>query len=96
MENAKNEIRKALADSKAAREEATDFLVLQGESIDLADWVTAKEYAERFGLSSTNVVTNWIRRGIIPPENIRIIEAFNNLRLVKAIFYKDASSREVA
>ena len=49
MENVNKEIRKALTESKAARQEAVDFLVLQGENIDLADWVTAREYAERFG-----------------------------------------------
>ncbi len=96
MENMNNEVRKAVAESRAAREEAVNFLVLRGESINLADWVTAREYAERFGLSSTNVVTNWIRRGIIPPENVRIIEAFNNLRLIKAIAYKEVPNRDVA
>lgn len=73
-----------------------NFLVLQGEGIDLADWVTTKEYAKRFGLSSTNVITNWIRRGIIPPENIRVVEAFNNIRLIKAVACKEVSGWDVA
>lgn len=96
MENVNDVLKNAIAESKAAREEAMNFLILQGKCIDLADWVTAKEYAERFGLSSTNVVTNWIRRGIIPPENVRVVGAFNNLRLIKAIAYKESSDRDVA
>jgi len=85
------QIQAALAESRAARQEAENWLSVNGETISLNEWLTAKEYAKRFGLESTNVVTNWIRRGIIPPENIRVIQELNDLRLIKAIPYKEVA-----
>ena len=85
------QIKAALEESRAARQEADNWLALNGETISLDEWVTAKEYVKRFGLESTNVVTNWIRRGIIPPENIRIVKELNDIRLIKAIPYKEVA-----
>jgi hypothetical protein len=82
-----NQIQGIAARSRAAREEVADYLFNNGETLDLGKWVTLKEYKERFGLKSINVLTNWIRRGIIPPENVRIIKALNDIRLVKAVPY---------
>jgi hypothetical protein len=87
MENLQEKIAKALAESRDARKEANNYLILQGQTIDLSDWVTPKEYVKRFGLKSTNVVSNWIRRGIIPPENIVELKMLNGIRLLKAISY---------
>jgi hypothetical protein len=87
MENLKEKIAMALAESRDARKEANNYLILLGQTIDLSDWVTPKEYAKRFGLKSTNVVSNWIRRGIIPPENIVELKMLNGIRLLKAISY---------
>ncbi|AXE21153.1 hypothetical protein DR864_27165 [Runella rosea] len=86
-----SEIQAALAESRAARQEAENYLILNGETVNLAEWVTAKEYARRFDIESTNVVTNWIRRGVIPPENVRIIHELNDIRLIKAIPYKESA-----
>lgn len=69
-------------------QEAKDFLISMGEAIPLNDWVTIKKYCEQFDIKSTETVTNWIRRGIIPPENVMEIEELNGLRLIKAIPYK--------
>lgn len=91
MKTEKEELAELLAESRAARQEAINLLITNGEKIDLGEWLTAKEYAKRFGLESTNVVTNWIRRGIIPPENIRVIQELNDLRLIKAIPYKEVA-----
>ena len=55
--------------------------------IDLNEWITMKEYTKRFQLSSTNVVSNWIKRGLVPPSNIRILPMLNNLKLIKAVKY---------
>jgi hypothetical protein len=55
--------------------------------IDLNEWITIKEYANRFQLSSTNVVSNWIKRGLVPPSNIRTLPMLNNLKLIKAVKY---------
>jgi len=76
--------------SKSAREDAAAYLYDNGETLDLGKWVTLKEYKERFGLKSINVLTNWIRRGVVPPENVRVVKSLNGIRLVKAIPYKVA------
>lgn len=68
---------------------AKDFLMLNGETFVLDKWLTTQQYCQRFGISDTKVVTNWIGRGIIPPENIKEVEELNGLKLVKAIPYRD-------
>ncbi len=55
--------------------------------IDLNEWITMKEYTKRFKLASTNVVSNWIKRGVVPPANIRVLPMLNNLKLIKAVKY---------
>ncbi len=66
-----------------------DFLMLNGEAVILDEWLTVKRYCQRFGIKDTQVVTNWIKRGIIPPENVREVEELNGLRLIKAVPYRD-------
>jgi uncharacterized protein YutE (UPF0331/DUF86 family) len=85
----KAELNRVLASSRQARQEAEEFLIMNGESVDLSEWLTAKEYADKYELGSTNVVTNWIRRGVIPPENVKTIKRLNGLRLIKAVAYRD-------
>jgi hypothetical protein len=48
-----------------------NYLFLNGEKLDLNEWITISEYKTRYNLESTNVVSNWIRRGKIPSENIK-------------------------
>ena len=91
MENLEEKIKTALEESRAARKEGVDLLILNGEEIDFDKWVTVKEYVKRYNLKSLNIVTNWIRRGIIPPENVRVVPELNDLRLVKAVPYKEIS-----
>ncbi len=31
---------------------------------------------------------NWIRRGIVPAENIRVVDELNGLKLIKAVKYR--------
>lgn len=38
-----------------------------------------------FGIKDTHIVSNWIRRGIIPPENIQVMEELNDLKLTRAV-----------
>lgn len=84
-------VNEALEASRLAQQNAIAILTVQGETIELSDWVTIKEYTRLFGLESTNVVSNWIKRGIIPPENIRIIKEFNDIRLIKAVPYMETA-----
>jgi hypothetical protein len=67
--------------------EGQKMLSIEGKSYNLADWVTIREYARRYGIAGTQVISNWIKRGIIPQENIIEIDELNNLRLIKAVAY---------
>ena len=91
--NIRQQLESALASSGAVQQEAILLLTSQGETIELSDWVTVSEYARRFNLESRNVVTNWIRRGVIPEENIRNFPELN-IRLIKAVHYKEYQNAE--
>ncbi len=77
-----------LKETDAVIQEAKDFLQANGKTYDLSTWITIKEYAKRHNLESTNVVSNWINRGIITPEDIRDFPDLNNLRLIRDKQYK--------
>lgn len=76
-----------LAEGDAAIAEARSYLISQGEVVDLSEWVTIKEYCKRFGIKNIETVLNWINRGIVPKENVVVVEEFNNTRLIKAVEY---------
>ncbi|MDR6806083.1 hypothetical protein J2Y45_003275 [Dyadobacter sp. BE34] len=78
-----------------AIKEANDYLIRQGEVIDLAEWVTIKEYCRRFGIKNTETVSNWIKRGIVPEDDTLIIEEFNNIRMIRAKPYRTNSKLNV-
>lgn len=82
---AKNEM--LIKESKDLLSQIDSVLATPDYTINLNEWITMKEYSKRFNLSTTNVVTNWIKRGIIPQENIRIIPMLNGLKLIKAVKY---------
>ena len=86
-EDVAKEIERVLSEAKAAIKEAQSYLISQGEVVDLSDWVTIKEYCNRFDIKNIETVLNWIKRGIVPAENVRTIEEFNNTRLIKAVPY---------
>jgi hypothetical protein len=82
---AKNEM--LIKESKDLLSQIDSVLATPDYTINLNEWVTMKEYSKRFNLSTTNVVTNWIKRGIIPQENIRTVPMLNGLKLIKAVKY---------
>ena len=82
---AKNEM--LIKESKDLLSQIDSVLATPDYTINLNEWITMKEYSKRFNLSTTNVVTNWIKRGIIPQENIRTVPMLNGLKLIKAIKY---------
>jgi hypothetical protein len=49
--------------------------------LDMSQWLTIKRYAAQHGLS-TQVVTNWIARGVIPADCTITVPELNDLRLV--------------
>jgi hypothetical protein len=77
-----------IAEGQQILAETKSFLKLNGIEYQLHDWLTIKKYCERFQIEDTQVVTNWIRRGVIPAENVREIEELNGLRLIKAVSYR--------
>ncbi len=83
--SAKNKM--MIAELEKAIAEADNLIATPEFTIDLNEWITMKEYTKRFQLSSTNVVSNWIKRGLVPPSNIRVLPMLNNLKLIKAIKY---------
>lgn len=70
--------------TEAERESARSLKVLQenGFVVDTAEWLTVKRYAERHGLT-TQVVTNWMARGVIPADCTLTLPELNGLRLVR-------------
>ena len=90
---AKNEAKtfdELIAQSDELIARAEQFLIQKnGENYSLDEWITPTEYVKRFNLKTTMVVSNWIRRGIIPPENILHIAELNDLRLIKAVSYQE-------
>ncbi len=58
-----------------------------GIVVDTAQWLTIKRYAQRYNLT-TQVVTNWLSRGVIPEDCTMVLPELNDLRLVKDQHYK--------
>ena len=82
------EVKTLLNDSKNERNAILSQLKLGEESYNLGEWITVKNYAQKFGMD-VHVIYNWIRRKKIPEDNIVIVEELNGLMLIKAIPYKD-------
>lgn len=74
------------------QQETLRFLALNGKRYNLEDWLTPVEYARRYGLRSANNVTNWMMRGIIPPDDILDVPELNGLRLVRNRVYKSTTT----
>ena len=62
-------------------------IAVDGKEYSLNDWVTIQNYCKIFNIESTSVVTNWIKRGKIPRENVLDLKELNNIRLVRAVTY---------
>ena len=56
-------------------------------TVDLSEWMTIKRYAEKYGVT-TQVISNWIARGIIPSDCIKDFPELNNIRIIKDQVYK--------
>lgn len=68
-------------------DDSLKILTAHGFVLDTTKWVTIKHYAEKHGLQM-NTVTNWISRGIIPPDCVETLPELNDIRLVKDQPYK--------
>ena len=76
-----------IEEANKAIAESQNYITTPEYVIDLNEWVTIKEYAKRFQVASTNVVSNWIKRGIVPAENIKILPMLNGIKVIKAVRY---------
>lgn len=88
----KAELQRLLKATEETVIEARDFLQKNGVSYNLGEWFTVKRYCEKFGITNTQTVSNWIRRGIIPPENVVVLHELNDLKLIKAVTYSEKTS----
>jgi hypothetical protein len=77
-----------LANGEELLAKGEDLLKIKGIEYSFAEWLTPVKYCEKFNIENVAVITNWINRGKIPSENIRVIEELNNLKLIKAVSYK--------
>jgi len=78
---------KELADAERQHQESLKIATQHGFVVDTAEWLTIKRYAQKYNLS-TQVVTNWISRGVIPADSTMVLPELNDLRLVKDQPYK--------
>lgn len=89
MENIKELTAEEIIKGSAEDFKKADALLREhGETINLTEWLTVKRYCKRFNIENQETVMNWMRRGIIPPENIRVVEELNGLKLIKAVSYR--------
>ncbi len=63
------------------------YLEYHGTKYSLKEWLPISTYVAIYQLSSTNLVSMWIERGIIPSTNVIIIPELNYLKLIKNIKY---------
>jgi hypothetical protein len=82
-----SEVAEAIERSKALRKEILNTLKIDNIEYELDQWLTIKNYCDKFNISDTHIVTNWIRRGVVPAENVMVVEELNGLRLIKAVAY---------
>ncbi|UBM60794.1 hypothetical protein LAG90_09115 [Marinilongibacter aquaticus] len=87
-EELRQQVDALLKSSKEVVDEAKKYIVANGGTVDLDEYITLKRYCQRFDIPNIQTVTNWISRGVIPPENIKVIEELNGLKLIKAVPYK--------
>lgn len=62
-----------------------------GISYDLSQWITFSEYAKLYGLRSTNIINNWLSRGLVPSDCIVELRQLNGLKLIRSQPYKAIS-----
>ena len=92
--NISPEIAALIEDNEQFITEVETYLAHNGTKFPLTDWLTIAEYTKQFGLKSTVVVTNWIKRGVIPKENILHIPELNDIRLIKAVPYSNGEPHQ--
>lgn len=68
--------------------QAGNHIMQDGKTYDLSQWATFSQYAERYGLKSTNTISNWINRGIVPADCLVELHHLNSMKLIRCQPYK--------
>lgn len=82
------EVQELLDESKKLIELAKDYFVSNGQVFEIGKWLTITKYCRKYNIKDDAVVTNWIKRGIIPPEDVHTFVELNNLRMIRDRKYK--------
>jgi hypothetical protein len=69
-------------------QEREGYLTYHGKQYSLAEWVPISTYVALHNLSTTNLISVWIERGVIPPSNVITIPELNNIKLIKNQVYR--------
>ena len=67
---------------------AKNFLISEGKVVEFGKFLTIKRYCEKYNIKDESRVTNWIRRNIIPAEDVHTFPELNNLRMIRDKSYK--------
>ncbi|MFD2936294.1 hypothetical protein [Spirosoma flavum] len=78
---------KELANAQREHDESVKILTQHGYVVDMTQWMTIKDYAKKYNVS-TQVISNWISREIIPADSTMVLPELNDIRLVKDQVYK--------
>ena len=84
----KQSVEDLLLETQKLVSEAKNFLMSEGKIIEIDKYLTIKNYCKKHEIKDESVVTNWIRRGIIQPEDIHTFTDLNGLRMIKDKIYK--------
>lgn len=85
-----------MADAKSLGNEIENVLIEQGKVHLLMEWLTIKEYTQKYNLASTSVVSNWINTGVIPPDCILETKNFNGIKMIKGKAFKSLYNNKKA
>ncbi|MDQ6478983.1 hypothetical protein [Dyadobacter sp. LHD-138] len=66
--------------------EGADFIVNDGKVLELSKWLSITEYSQKYNVT-TQVVSKWIERGVIGPDDYIEIGKFGK-KLVRDVPYK--------
>jgi hypothetical protein len=90
MENQTNITAQELINkAKSTINRVDDALRINGFDYILTEWLTPKEYVKAHNLASISVVSNWMKRGVIPSEDIVESKSLNGLKLIRNKSYKE-------
>lgn len=91
----RHETQRLLHEGNQALSDAKSYLLSRGQVVELDKWLTIKAYCRQFGIKNEETVMNWIRRGKVPADCVKVIEELNGIRLIKAIPYQTKVEKPV-